>query len=322
MSLKVLILGATGFVGRNLVEHLSRRKDLKISAVYHKRPAYECPGVTWHQADLRVEADVRRALQDAEIVIQAAATTSGAKEITQTPYIHVTDNAVMNSLLLRTAYELKIKHFFFFSCSIMYEPMERPVREDDFNANKGIFPQYFGAGWTKVYVEKMCEFFAGLSDMKMTVIRHSNVYGPYDKFDLDRSHMMGATITKVMDANNGDAITVWGDGQEGRDVLYIDDLINFVEAAMARQPEPFGLYNAGAGVAQSVTEIVQKAIDASGKELAIEYDHDKPNIPVTLALDSSKAHRELGWQAQTSLEEGLRRTMAWLHDAAPPDGLT
>ena len=266
--------------------------------------------MAWHQADLRVESDVWRVLKGAEIVIQVAATTSGAKEIIEKPFIHVTDNAVMNSLLLRATFELGIKHFIYFSCSIIYEPMERPVREDDFNADTGIFPHYFGVGWTKVYIEKMCKFFAGLSETKMTVIRHSNIYGPHDKFDLDRSHMIGATITKAMNAREGDAITVWGDGKEGRDVLYIDDLVDFVEAAMARQPEQFGLYNAGAGEAQSVAGIVQKVIDASGKTLAIEYHRDKPSIPITLALDSSKAYRELGWQAQTPLEEGLRRILA------------
>ena len=55
-------------------------------------------------------------------------------------------------------------------------------------------PQYFGAGWTKVYIEKMCEFYSRIGDTKYTVMRHSNVFGPHDKFDLEKSHVFGATI--------------------------------------------------------------------------------------------------------------------------------
>ena len=67
--MKVLVLGSTGFIGRNLVERLSPRGDIELGAVYHDRPAYECPGVAWHQADLRIEADVRRVLQGAQVLL-------------------------------------------------------------------------------------------------------------------------------------------------------------------------------------------------------------------------------------------------------------
>ena len=66
----------------------------------------------------------------------------------------------------------------------------------------------------------MCEFYSNLSKTKYTVIRHSNIYGPYDKFDLEKSHVFGATLTKVM--NGKERVTVWGTGREGRDLLYIE----------------------------------------------------------------------------------------------------
>ena len=89
-------------------------------------------------------------------------------------------------------------------------------------------PNYFGIGWTKLYIEKMCEFFSRLGVTKHTVIRHTNVFGPHDKFDLERSHVFGATVTKAMTSTTG-AITVWGTGEEARDLIYVDDLVRFVE---------------------------------------------------------------------------------------------
>ena len=133
-----------------------------------------------------------------DIIIQAAATTSGAKTIISRPYEHVTDNAIMNSYLLRSSFENKIKHFIFFSCTVMYQSSNKSLKETDFDPRKELYSNYFGVGNTKLYVEKMCEFYSKISSTKFTCIRHSNVFGPFDKFDLNKSHFLGASITKVM----------------------------------------------------------------------------------------------------------------------------
>src|SRR5262245_37233023 len=150
MKKKVLICGATGFIGRNLTEQLSKRYDLEIHAVRFNRPEYACPNVIWHHADLRKSEDIERVIKDMDIIIQAAATTSGSKDIVTRPYIHVTDNAVMNSHLLRAAFEHKIAHFVFFSCSVMYPSSERPLREEDFDAGAPIEARYVASARTKL----------------------------------------------------------------------------------------------------------------------------------------------------------------------------
>ncbi len=194
-------------------------------------------------------------------MIQAPATTSGAKDIVTKPYIHVADNAVMNSLLFRSAHDHGVEQVIFFSCTVMYPEKEKPVREEDFNYE--ISPKYFGVGWTKVYLEKMCEFYSSIGNTKYTAIRHSNIYGPHDKYDLEKSHVFGATVTKVMTAKDG-RITVWGEGTEERDLLYVEDLVRFVGLVMARQKNKFDLVNVGLGKSVSVTELVQKIIQHSG----------------------------------------------------------
>ena len=307
---RLLICGATGFIGRNLTEWFSRRPDFDIVALYHRRPPYACPNVTWVRADLRQAEDLQPLLDGVDIVVQAAATTSGSKDITTRPYIHVTDNAVMNSLLFRAAHDGAVRHLVFFSCAVMLPSSETALAETDFDANKEIHPAYFGVGWTKFYIEKMCEFYARLGVTKYTVIRHSNVYGPYDKFDLERSHVFGATVTKVMTAREG-KIVVWGSGEEARDLLYVDDLMEMVEASIDRQTQPYGLYHCGYGEAISVRDLVRKIVSASGRQLAIEHDLSKPTIKTSLFLDCAKAARELGWRRRTPLDDGVRRTLAW-----------
>jgi GDP-L-fucose synthase len=309
MKTKVLICGATGFIGRNLTEQLSKRADLEVHAVRFNRPEYQCDNVTWHQADLRNQDDIQRVIKGVDVIIQAAATTSGSKDIVARPYIHVTDNAVMNSLLFRSAFEHKVKHVVFFSCTVMYSSSDKALKESDFDANKPLHPRYFGVGNTKLYVEKMCEFYAGISDTKFTAIRHSNIYGAHDKFDLERSHVFGATITKVMTAQ--DKISVWGTGEEERDLLHVDDLVRFVELTVAKQPEKYRLYNCGLGEAITIRDLVRKIVDYSGKNLKIEHDLSQPTIKTSLFLDCSLAQSELGWTPQISLDDGIKMTLAW-----------
>lgn len=316
MKQKILICGATGFVGRNMTEYFAKNPAYDVHAVRFNRLEYECRSVTWHKADLRDPAQVSALLEGVDIIVQAAATTSGAKDIVTRPFIHVTDNAVMNSYLFREAFERKVKHVIFFSCTVMYQSSDKPLKESDFNAQLPLHPRYFGVGNTKLYIEKMCEFFAGIGSTKFTAIRHSNIYGAHDKFDLERSHVFGATITKVMTAK--DKISVWGTGEEERDLLHADDLNRFVELAITKQPEKYRLYNCGLGKAVSIKDLVNKIVKASGKKLNIEHDLTQPTIKTSLYLDCSLAKQELGWQPQVDLDPGIARTIDWWRENIDP----
>lgn len=307
---RVLVCGATGFIGRNLVEKLSLREDLDVHALRFTRPGFLAENVTWHQADLRIPELVAGLVEGMDVVVQAAATTSGAGDIVRTPHVHVTDNAVMNSLLLRACHEAGIAHFIFFSCSVMYQPRDVPWREAEWDASQEMHPNYFGSGWTKVYIEKMCEFFSRLGNTKHTVIRHTNIYGPHDKFDLERSHVFGASVTKAMTSRTG-TVTIWGTGEEARDLLYVDDLVRFVELAMERQISLFELVHVSSGHALSINDIVRGIVEASGRALRIEHDLAGPTIRTSFALDNSYAKARFGWAPEVSFSEGVHRTIEW-----------
>lgn len=310
---KILVCGATGFMGRNIVEYFLANEKYEVYATGLKRVLPEFPSERFFKIDLTSKNQVNELFRKNkfDIVIQAAANTSGSKDIIERPYLHVTDNAIMNSIILQACYDHGVKHFLFLSCGVMYNPDRSPVTEKDFYLDEGIFKNYFGVGWTKVYVEKMCEFFSNLGKTKHTVIRHSNTYGPYDKYDLEKSHMFGATITKVMNAKDGDEITIWGDGLTERDLLYVTDVVNFIDKAISGQQNKYELYNVGYGKSFSVKEIVEKIIKISNKKINVVHDLKKPSINTKLALNSDKAWRELSWKAETSIEDGISKTIQW-----------
>ena len=305
---KILICGATGFIGKNVTLELSKNKNYEIHAVRFKRPKYSTTNnVIWHKADLRNANSVNKLTKDIDIVIQLAATTSGSKDIVSMPYVHVTDNAVMNSYILRSCFDNNVKHFMFTSCTVMYPSSKKSTKESNFTGE--IIEKYKGVGETKVYIEKIAKFFSTLGKTKHTIIRHSNIYGPHDKYDLNKSHVFGATITKVMNAN--DTLDVWGDGSEIRDFLHVDDLISFIKLAIKKQKTPYEIYNCGSGVPTSIKKICGLIVKESKKPLKINFDKNKPTISFDLHLNCKKAERELNWKPKISIENGIRKTIAW-----------
>ena len=311
MRKKILVCGSTGFIGRNTAEAFAEDDSFEVYGTYFKSNPLGNSRIKMIKADLTNKDDVLKAIKGKDIVIQAAATTSGAKDIVTKPYYHVTDNTVMNALIFRAAFDHKVSHLIFFSCTTMYKSSDTPVKETDFDANKEIYPSYFGGAWMKIYNEKMCEFYSKIGPTKFTAIRHSNIYGPYDKYDLEKSHVFGATITKVMTAEEGSKVIVWGEGSEERDLLYISDLGDFVKLAVEKQRDKFQLFNAGYGSSISVKELVDRIIKHSGKSLNIEYDLSKPSIKTKLCLDSTRAKEILGWFPNVSLDDGIEKTISW-----------
>lgn len=310
---KILICGASGFIGYNLLEYLSKRKDFEVVGTYKTNMYGRInPGdKRLIKADLTDKKQVEIITRGVDVIIQAAANTSGAKDVIERPYIHVTDNVLMNTLLFRAAHDNNVSQVIFYSCTIAYPNTNKPLKETDMDLNRD-FGKYFGAGWMKVYTEKQCEFYSRLGRTKYTAIRHSNIYGPYDRFDLERSHVCGATITKVMTAKN--KITVWGEGKEERDLLYISDLARFTELVIDKQDYAYDVFNVGLGKVISVKELVKKIISLSGKKLEIKYDKNGPSIGTKIQINTNKAMEKFDWRPRVDLDEGLKKTIEWYTD--------
>ena len=301
---KVLICGATGFVGKNLVYSLSKR--FKIYAVYNKKPKFYLKNVKWIKADLRKLNNCLKVTKNCDIVIQAAATTSGSKDIINSPYIHVTDNAIMNSYILKSSFINKVKHFIFTSCTVMYKNSETPLNETDVDNTK-IFDGYFGVANTKLYIEKMCEFYSKISDTKFSIIRHSNLYGPYDKYDLNKGHFIGSSVVKIFDKKK---IKIFGEGNEKRDYLYIEDFIRMVKNIVFKQKDKFEIFNCTYGKSYKIKDVLKKMIEISKTNKEIKHVKGK-NLNINILVSSVKAKKKLGWYPKTKLNVGIRKTLSW-----------
>tara|TARA_B100000989_G_scaffold72938_4_gene51258 strand:- start:1871 stop:2827 length:957 start_codon:yes stop_codon:yes gene_type:complete len=313
MKKKILILGASGFIGQNCLHYFAKNKqykNYKIVGTYFKKKPKNIKNVKLIKVDLTDKKIPQSIFKNTNILIQAAACTTGAKDIVSKPYMHVNDNVVMNSFVTKFAHKYKISHVIIFSCTVMYKSSNKPLREIDFNPNDQMYEKYFGAGWMKVFVEKMSEFYSRFKITKYTLIRHSNVYGPFDKFDLQKSHVFGATINKVSKTKEN-YLNVWGDGKEKRNFLYVSDLISFIDLVIKRQKKYFEIYNLGSDKSISINTLVKNIIKLSSKKLKIKNLKNKPTLKTSIEISSLKAKTEIGWRQKISLKEGILKTLNW-----------
>ncbi len=312
---KILILGSSGFLGKNLSLFFGNKKKIRCYGTYFKNyPKLLKNKIILKKIDLKNEKEVNKLFKKIkpDIIIQAAATTSGAKDIVSKPYIHVNDNAIINSIITKASFDHGVKHFIFFSCTVMYRASNKFLKESDFDANQEMYPNYFGAGWMKVFVEKLCEFYSRISKTKFTIIRHSNIYGPYDKFDLQKSHVFGATITKVMKAKKN--IIIWGEGSETRDLLHINDLIDFVNSAIKKQKKQFDVFNVGSSKNISIKNLAKKIIKHSGKKIKLDFDLSKKSLKNSVKINILKSKKEIGWTPKINIDSGIKKTLVWYKD--------
>ena len=307
---KVLVAGATGLIGSNLVKRLLDEGASVRATVYKRKPVISDPRIEYVQCDLRLAEDCARAVAGMQHVHLCAATTSGAAAIASTPMIHVTPNVLINSQMLEAAYIADVEKFIWLGSTVAYPMSDKPMREDQLMTGEP-FEKYFFAGWAKRFMEVLCQMYGERLAKKMTtiVLRPTNVYGPNDDFEFATSHVIPALIRKVIE--RWDPIEVWGDGSEVRDAIYVDDMVEAMVLAASRL-ESYSAINVGLGKGYSVREILKLVLEADGyADAKVIYDPTKPTmIPIRL-IETGKAKSEIGFKAKVDLPEGVRKTIEW-----------
>ena len=211
----ILVTGATGLIGSNLYKALEKN-------------LFEVKGISTKDGDLTDEKFCNEITKNIDVVFHCAAVTSGAKVMENSPLSHITPNVVMNARLMEACRRNGVKKFIFMSSSVVYPYTgAKPNNEEEFTYGD-IYEKYESVGWMKRYTEKLCETYSKFG-MECIVIRPSNIYGPGDKFD-ERAHVLPATIMKVVNGDN--PLVVWGNGEDVRDFIYIDDFVDACKTIM------------------------------------------------------------------------------------------
>lgn len=309
-SKRILVCGGTGFLGTNLCQYFSNSHHEIFATKHIAQPKFQSKKVNYRTCDLTDKFSLQDLFVKVQphIVINAAAVTSGSKDILEQPFLHITDNVIINSLLFEQCYKSQVEHCIFLSCSTMYPSSKKPQTEWD--ANNEVSSPYYAVAAMKLFCEQLCQFYSWQGDTKFTAIRHSNIYGPHDRFEFDKAHMVASMIRKTLEF--GEIQVNGGPSNEPRrDILYVDDLCNFIDLCIEKQTNNYELLNCGYGEAFSVTKIINMIQQAAGTDKCISYNCDKQNIPTTTILDCTKAKKLLNWVPRIDIFDGLQATINW-----------
>ncbi|UCG53922.1 MAG: NAD-dependent epimerase/dehydratase family protein [Dehalococcoidia bacterium] len=307
----ILVAGGAGFIGVNLINRLLPLGANIRATIHRKGPVVFDNRIEYVKCDLTDMEDCKRVVSGMDYVFMCAASTSGAAVMASTPLVHVTPNVVMNAQMLEAAYFAKVKKFIWLSSNAAYPPSDdRPVKEEElFNGDP--YETYFGVAWMKRYTEILCRMYSTKlrNPMPTVVLRPSNIYGPYDDFEFETSHVMAALIRRVVERHA--PIEVWGTGDDIRDWIYIDDFIDALMLA-AEKIESYNPTNIGLGKGHSIKEALQIMLEVDGYTNAkIKFNSSKPSMIQVRLIDITKAETILGFKAKTGLREGIKKTIEW-----------
>jgi len=299
---RVVVTGGHGFLGSFVIDKL-RAAGAKEVVV---------PRSDKH--DLRVQTEALRLYTDThpDIVIHLAAVVGGIGANRENPGRFFYDNAIMGLNLIEAARIIGIEKFVCAGTICSYPKFTPvPFREEDFwngypeetNAPYGLAKKML-----LVQLQAYREQY-GFNGIYLTPV---NLYGPRDNFDLESSHVIPALIRKCIEAKQTDApeIVAWGTGNATREFLYVEDAAEAIVLAAEKYSKP-DLVNLGSGEEISVRDLLEMIRTMVGDTGVVRWDHTKPDGQPRRSLDTSRAAREFGWRAKTSLSTGLKKTIEW-----------
>jgi len=306
---KILILGGSGFVGTNLIIKLLKYKCKIISTYNTKKPKIKKnKNIKFLKIDLLKNFEKNKKIfNGVDYVFMCAANTSGADIIEKKPLNHLTPNLIMNSKVFEMAYQAKVKKLCFISSSTVYPNKKNTIFENDVNYK--FFSKYYIVAWMKLFSEKMCEMYDSKikKPMKTIVVRPSNLYGPYDKFDPNLSKVIPSIIRKSIYSKKH--LEVWGDGKDIKDFLYIDDFIDGMLTVFKN--DKIKVVNISYGKSVSLKKVISLIKKNINDKLIVKHNLTKPSMIPFRKISNNLIKRTSNWYPKIDIETGLKKTIYW-----------
>lgn len=317
LSRKVVVAGAGGFIGGSLVARLLE-SGTEVRAVDIK------PLDQWHRVhdgaenlicDLSEKSNAYQAVKGAGQVFALAADMGGIGFIEQNKALCMLSSLISTHLLM-AARDNDVERFFYSSSACVYaadkqtDPRVTALKEQD------AYPAMpeDGYGWEKLFSEHMCRHFREDFGLQTRVARYHNVYGPYGTYDGGREKAPAAICRKVIQArlSGSDEIEIWGDGEQARSFMYIDDCLYGTLALT--ESEITVPVNIGSAELVTINRLVDLVEKIAGTSLRRRYNLSAPQGVRGRNSDNTLIKQLLGWEPSVPLEVGLEKTYRWIYD--------
>ena len=306
---KIYVAGHRGMVGRAIWSHLEEMGYTNLV------------GRTSDDLDLRDPHATRAFFEDEQpdFVVLAAARVGGILANDRYPADFIGDNLAIEQSVIQAAHETGVDRLVFLGSTCIYpKHAPQPMPEDSLLTGP-LEPTNQWYAVAKIAGHKLCEAMHRQHGEDMLTLMPTNLYGPGDDFGLETAHVLPALLRKAHEAKGAapdgtDAsVTLWGSGEPKREFLYVDDLAHAVRFVLEtpedelREAAPDGMLNVGVGEDLSINDLMALIQDVVGHDGPIEHGRSKPDGTPRKLVDTTRMDT-LGWAADTSLREGIRKT--------------
>jgi UDP-glucose 4-epimerase len=297
--MRCIVTGGAGFLGRHLCRALVEEGHQVKVVDLKSNPEYDSV-----IADIRDQQAMLQEIRDADVVYHLAALIEVGESV-KDPRGYINSNILGTLNVLEAMHTNGIDTIFFSSTAAVYgEPKQVPILED--SKTIPINPY----GMTKLAVEGLLSSYVASYGMTAVVMRYFNLYGPEELHEPE-THAIPRFIKQIY---NNEEVTVWGNGENQRDFIYIGDVVEAHIKALklaATQPKQYHYMNLSSEQPTSVAEVIALLEKTMGKQAQIKKFPPRAGDPLLLYADATKAHTLLEWHAQTSLKTGLEKTVQY-----------
>ena len=297
--MKILLTGSEGMVGMNIREKIPDKEFVLLCPDINELNLLDYTAV-FHYVKVHKP----------EMVIHAAGIVGGIQANIKNPVKFLVENADLGKNLILALKENGIKKLLNLGSSCMYpRNAPNPLKEEMILKGE-LEPTNEGYALAKIFTQRLCEYICREDNKyRYKTLVPCNLYGRWDKFDQENSHLIPAAISKIHKAmvNNSPNVEIWGDGNARREFMYAGDFADFIWFAVERFNYLPMLMNVGLGYDYSINEYYETIKNVIGYTGEFVHDLTKPVGMSQKLVDISK-QRELGWKAQNPLEDGILKT--------------
>jgi GDP-D-mannose 3',5'-epimerase len=321
----ILVVGAGGFIGGHLVKKFIDNGN-KVIASDIKPKEYWFQDFekaeNYYATDMKDMNNCTKVTKDVDYVFNMACNMGGMGFI-ENNRAECMQSVLINTNLLIACKEHKIKKYFFSSSACAYNISKQQSTFIDGLKEEDAYPAdpEDGYGWEKLFSERMCRHFMEDYGIEVRIARYHNIYGPYGTYDGGREKAPAALCRKVIDSkiNKKDNIDVWGDGEQTRTFLYIDDCL---EGTLRLFESDYSKpVNIGSDEQVSINQMIKIIEGISGHEnLKKNYQLDKPKGVRGRSSNNDLIKKILNWSYVIDLKDGLSRTYKWIEDEMSKKG--
>jgi nucleoside-diphosphate-sugar epimerase len=316
--MKILVTGAGGFIGGHLVDTLvSQGHSVYAADIKEFKDWFAINDSAMSvKADLRLLEDCMSVVSnDIDWIFNLAADMGGMGFIENNKAACM-QSVLINTHMLQAAKEMGVNNFFYASSACVYNADKQKDSNVTALKEEDAYPAMpeDGYGWEKLFSERMCRHFREDYGMNTRVARFHNVYGPRTSYDGGREKAPAAICRKVISAIlSGDhSIEIWGDGEQTRSFMYIDDCVIGIQAiSYGHYQHPINL---GSSELVSINQLVDIVEDIAGVKLNRSYNLDAPKGVRGRNSDNDLIKKEYRWEPSISLRSGLEKTYKWIYD--------